>query len=97
MAFLVGTDEAGYGPNLGPLVISASVWQVPDGPRPHDLYRRLEAAVSPSPGGPRGRAPRVAIADSKAFTTGPGVAAPGARPLGRLVGRCGAKRAEAGH
>lgn len=26
--YLIGTDEAGYGPNLGPLVISASVWQI---------------------------------------------------------------------
>ena len=31
MSYLIGTDEAGYGPNLGPLVISASVWHVPDG------------------------------------------------------------------
>lgn len=30
MAYLVGTDEAGYGPNLGPLVVAASVWEVPD-------------------------------------------------------------------
>ena len=29
MGYLIGTDEAGYGPNLGPLVISASVWHVP--------------------------------------------------------------------
>ncbi|MBL9122594.1 MAG: hypothetical protein JNG90_03110 [Planctomycetaceae bacterium] len=29
MAYLIGTDEAGYGPNLGPLVISATVWKVP--------------------------------------------------------------------
>ncbi|MCU0959304.1 MAG: hypothetical protein MUF48_04305 [Pirellulaceae bacterium] len=26
MAVVVGTDEAGYGPNLGPLVITATVW-----------------------------------------------------------------------
>ena len=25
--YLIGTDEAGYGPNLGPLVVSASVWR----------------------------------------------------------------------
>lgn len=29
MGYLIGTDEAGYGPNLGPLVISATVWHVP--------------------------------------------------------------------
>lgn len=29
MPYLIGTDEAGYGPNLGPLVISATVWEVP--------------------------------------------------------------------
>lgn len=26
---LIGLDEAGYGPNIGPLVIGASVWEVP--------------------------------------------------------------------
>lgn len=26
---VIGVDEAGYGPNLGPLLIGASVWQVP--------------------------------------------------------------------
>lgn len=30
MTLVIGTDEAGYGPNLGPLVISASVWRIPD-------------------------------------------------------------------
>ncbi len=29
MGYLIGTDEAGYGPNLGPLVISATVWHAP--------------------------------------------------------------------
>jgi hypothetical protein len=66
MAFLVGTDEAGYGPNLGPLVISASVWQVSNGVEKDGLYEPLAAAVSraPQPGGD-GAVPRVAIADSK--------------------------------
>lgn len=27
---LIATDEAGYGPKLGPLVIAATTWQVPD-------------------------------------------------------------------
>ena len=28
MTLVIGTDEAGYGPNLGPLVVAASVWRV---------------------------------------------------------------------
>jgi len=28
MTIVVGTDEAGYGPNLGPLVVAATVWQL---------------------------------------------------------------------
>ena len=30
MALLLGTDEAGYGPNLGPLVVTATLWRIPD-------------------------------------------------------------------
>ncbi len=30
MGYIIGADEAGYGPNLGPLVISATVWEAPD-------------------------------------------------------------------
>ncbi len=30
MSLLIATDEAGYGPKLGPLVIVASVWQIDD-------------------------------------------------------------------
>ncbi|MBN2023487.1 MAG: hypothetical protein JW809_11925 [Pirellulales bacterium] len=63
MTYLVGTDEAGYGPNLGPLVVSASVWHVPDGFDPEGLYAALADAVAPSAGEASAR--RVAIADSK--------------------------------
>jgi hypothetical protein len=30
MAILVGMDEAGYGPNFGPLVVAATAWEVAD-------------------------------------------------------------------
>ena len=41
MRYLIGTDEAGYGPNLGPLVISVSVWQTTDDSPGDNLYERL--------------------------------------------------------
>lgn len=44
MPYLVGTDEAGYGPNLGPLVISATAWRV-DSVKHTDLFSRLKGAV----------------------------------------------------
>ncbi|MCE5269074.1 MAG: hypothetical protein LLG00_14460 [Planctomycetaceae bacterium] len=46
MAYLIGTDEAGYAPNLGPLVISATVWQAPDGVGGEDLFERLAHVVA---------------------------------------------------
>ena len=43
MAYLIGTDEAGYGPNLGPLVISATLWEVPEEAK--DLLRPMYADI----------------------------------------------------
>lgn len=59
MTLLIGTDEAGYGPNLGPLVVAASVWRV-DAPMEAAeavLTRALAevnalAATGCDPGGP---------------------------------------------
>ena len=66
MPFLLGTDEAGYGPNLGPLVISASLWEVPAGIRGDDLYKRLQTVIAPGAARSAKTADqRVAIADSK--------------------------------
>ncbi len=54
MRYLIGTDEAGYGPNLGPLVVAATVWEL--------RGREAEAGLFRAP--PPGSAAE-AIADSK--------------------------------
>src|SRR5688572_19879033 len=64
MVFVLGTDEAGYGPNLGPLCIAASAWELPDDAAADGLYDRLAAVVC---AGPTEGCQRLAIADSKAL------------------------------
>jgi hypothetical protein len=76
MSYLIGTDEAGYGPNLGPLVITATAWLVDcvGGADGEDLYGLLQDVVSPHPDGDPDDT-RIAIADSKAlFKPGRGLA-----------------------
>lgn len=42
MPYVIGTDEAGYGPNLGPLVVGATVWQIPaETPLDDDTWKKL--------------------------------------------------------
>jgi hypothetical protein len=66
MPFLLGTDEAGYGPNLGPLIISASLWEVPEGVRGDNLYEHLQTVIAPAAArSSKTAGERVAIADSK--------------------------------
>jgi hypothetical protein len=68
---LIGTDEAGYGPNLGPLVISATQWETPEGLCDGLLWDALEPAVSQT--GPHEG--RLHIADSKqVYSPGRGLA-----------------------
>lgn len=68
MLYLIGTDEAGYGPNLGPLVISATRWRLPADEFEADLYQLLADTVTRDP--PTAAAPeRVAVADSKKLYT----------------------------
>ena len=43
--FILGTDEAGYGPNLGPLVISVSVWTAERDLDGTEMYKRLRPVV----------------------------------------------------
>ena len=62
MPWVVGIDEAGYGPNLGPLVQSAVAVRLPDGdPAGWDTL----AAVIRRAGGRWGRDSRLVIDDSK--------------------------------
>lgn len=45
MTWIVGIDEAGYGPNLGPFLMTAVACQVPDSCREADLWHLLRAGV----------------------------------------------------
>jgi ribonuclease HII len=46
MAILAGIDEAGYGPLLGPLVVSGTVFSIPQNLLKADLWQVLQKAVS---------------------------------------------------
>ena len=70
MGYLLGTDEAGYGPNLGPLVISATVWEAPEEVGGEDLFGRLAHVIAPGVHHVRAAGgPYVAMADSKVLYT----------------------------
>jgi hypothetical protein len=68
MPWLVGIDEAGYGPNLGPLVMSAVACRVPDGLARTDLWSVLASAVRREGERHDGRP---LVADSKVVHSGP--------------------------
>lgn len=62
MAVLVGIDEAGYGPILGPLVMSAAVVELPDELIQKSLWDVLRASTTKMPAASAGR---IIINDSK--------------------------------
>ncbi len=48
MTFVVGTDEAGYGPNLGPLVVAATAWEMAGDPADVEAaFTKAHAAIGP--------------------------------------------------
>jgi len=62
MAVLVGIDEAGFGPILGPLIVSSSTFSLPHHHLTSDLWRVLRKSVGKRR---RALAGRLLIADSK--------------------------------
>lgn len=65
MAYLLGTDEAGYGPNLGPLVISATLWHTPGDSCEVDMYELLSDIVASCPSRENTSLNRLVLGDSK--------------------------------
>jgi ribonuclease HII len=71
VTWIVGVDEAGYGPNLGPLVMTAVACRAPDALAGGDLWQSLTAAVRR--GGDEADA-RLVIDDSKrVYSAGSGL------------------------
>ena len=68
---LIGTDEAGYGPNLGPLTVTATAWEIPEGVEPASLWEEFDKVVTNAP--TRGDQ-RLFVADSKqVYSSGDGL------------------------
>lgn len=86
MPYLIGMDEAGYGPNLGPLVVTATVWHVPDHVRCMELYHVLGEVVSADR---RADGDRLAIADSKQLYRSPNDMALLEKGVLAAMGQCG--------
>jgi hypothetical protein len=80
LAIIAGIDEAGFGPVLGPMLVSATAFAVPDELADISLWKLLSPAVCRSPSKRRTSLP---IADSKKLYSG-------------LHGACGIEHLERG-
>lgn len=70
MPYLIGVDEAGYGPNLGPLVVAATVFEAGEEVTHPTLYDHLRSVVTPRRIDPHDA--RLWITDSKSIYRGGG-------------------------
>ena len=73
MAILAGIDEAGYGPTLGPLIVSGVVFRMPDDQLGESLWSTLQNTVAATTTR-AGR--RLVVADSKKLYSSQGSLAP---------------------
>lgn len=62
MARLIGMDEAGLGPNLGPLVVAVTVWDVPGSPSEFNFWKTFKSVLTNAP---EPEESRLHVADSK--------------------------------
>jgi len=63
VGFWIGMDEAGIGPNIGPLVVAAVVWETPGDPCDLDFWATFRPVVSRDP---KTTTTKLVVADSKA-------------------------------
>ena len=62
MARVIGMDEAGLGPNLGPFVVAVTVWDVPGPPMEFDFWKTFDNVLTNAP---EPNETRLHVADSK--------------------------------
>lgn len=65
MTVWIGVDEAGYGPNLGPLVVCASVWSAPSQFKPDSWVDQLHPVIRRADPSSRNCETGIVIDDSK--------------------------------